>query len=109
MEDIGAVDRTIPLKSTKIAPHAAEIQHANAKEISELNPSYTNKYVDYLSQSEKVQSEMAREIRESETLDSMARMQQYQEAKDSFTAMMEIRNVLVEAYEEIHRMRAGGS
>lgn len=103
--DIGSVDKSIPLKSVKLTSRAAEIQHADVKEISQLDPSYTNKNVDYLSQSEKIQSEMAREVRETETLDSMERMQKFQEAKNSFIAMMEIRNVLVDAYEEIHRMR----
>lgn len=103
--DIGSVDKSMPLKSIKLSSRAAEIQHPDVNEISQLDPSNSNKYVDYLSQSEKIQTEMAREIRETETLDSMERMQRFQEAKNSFMAMMEIRNVLVDAYEEIHRMR----
>ncbi len=33
------------------------------------------------------------------------RLQQYHEAQKSFMTMMEIRNVLVEAYEEVKRMQ----
>lgn len=103
--DMDPVGKALPLKNVKLPNRAVEVQH-DIPGVSNLDPSYTYKYVDYLKNSPGVQAEMAKEVREHEILDSTANIEKFQQAKESFMTMMEIRNVLIDAYEQVRKMRA---
>ncbi len=49
--DMDAIGKTLPLKATKIPmSRTNDIQHADVKEISHLDPSSSYKHVDHLTQ-----------------------------------------------------------